>query len=321
MTLIDRGMSEPAHSLPFDLRSLEIFLAVCDAGSMAAAARNLAISQPAVSLSIAELERKTGAVLFDRNVRPLGLTPEGAMLRQRGGQLIDEARLIAPQLRDLRGGKASMIRVGLVDSLGPSLMAPLAKYLTANAREVSILSGLTSSHASDLLTRRIDLLLGVDDLGDMAGFDRWELATEPYILLLPAGRTPPKTVADLSQLSRQLPFIRFSARSRTGMDIERHLRRLGLDFPRTLEFDSPHGVNELVAAGAGFAITTPLCLHGGGLHPKAFATAKLPGAQINRTITQVARQRELGRMPKDVARISKSFLDKAIDQVRSTFNF
>lgn len=314
-------MSDLAHSLPFDLRSLEIFLAVCDSGSMASAARNLSISQPAVSLSIAELERKTGAVLFDRHVRPLGLTPEGALLRQRAGQLIDEARLIGPQLRDLRGGKASTIRLGLVDSLGPALMAPLAQHLAANAREVSILSGLTSAHASDFLTRRIDLLLGVDDLGDMPGFDRWELATEPYILLLPAAYRPPQTMQELSALSRQLPFIRFSARSRTGMDIERHLRRLGLDFPRTLEFDSPHGVNELVAAGNGFSITTPLCLHGGGLNRKAFVTARLPGAQINRTITQVARQRELGKIPKDLARIAKDFLGKAIDEVHATFNF
>jgi DNA-binding transcriptional LysR family regulator len=288
---------------------------------MAAAARNLAISQPAVSLSIAELERKTGAVLFDRNVRPLGLTPEGALLRQRGGHLIDEARLIGPQLRDLAGGKASMIRVGLVDSLSEALMAPLAQYLTSNAREVSILSGLTSSHASDFLTRRIDLLLGVDDLGDMPGFDRWELVTEPYILLLPAAYRPPQTLSELSALSRQLPFIRFSARSRTGMDIERHLRRLGLDFPRTLEFDSPHGVNGLVAAGSGFAITTPLCLHGGGINRKAFATARLPGAQFNRTITQVARQRELGRIPKDIARFSTNLLAQAIEQVHKTFDF
>lgn len=314
-------MSEHAHAVPFDLRSLEMFLVVCDAGSMAAAARSLGISQPAISLAIAELERKTGAVLFDRDVRPLGLTPEGILLRQRGSQLLAEARLIGPQLRDLRRGKASMIRIGLVDSLSRALTAPLAEYLTSKASEVSILSGLTSAHASELLTRRLDLFLGVDDLGDLPGLERWELATEPYILVVPATLKPPRTLKDLATLVRQQPFIRFSARSRTGIDIERHLRRLGLDPPRTLEFDTPHGVSAMIAADRGFAITTPLCLHEKGFDKEAITAARLPGAQINRTITLVARSREFGRIPKGLADIASVLLTGAIKSVQDDFNY
>jgi DNA-binding transcriptional LysR family regulator len=314
-------MTDPAHALPFDLRSLEIFLVVCDAGSMAAAARSLGITQPAISLAIAELERKTGAVLFDRDVRPLGLTPEGILLRQRGSQLLAEARLIGPQLRDLRRGKASVIRIGMVDSVNRALTAPLADYLTSKATEVSILSGLTSTHASELLTRRLDLFLGVDDLGDLPGFERWELATEPYILVVPAQLSHPRTLKDMRTLVRQTPFIRFSARSRTGIDIERHLRRLGLDPPRSLEFDTPYGVTAMVAAGRGFAITTPLCLHEEGSGRDRIAATKLPGAQINRTITLVARNREFGRIPKDLAHIAKERLSRAISEVHRTFGF
>jgi DNA-binding transcriptional LysR family regulator len=48
-------MSEKTHNLPFDLRSLEIFLAVCEAGAMAVAARKLGLTQPAVSIAVAEL--------------------------------------------------------------------------------------------------------------------------------------------------------------------------------------------------------------------------------------------------------------------------
>ena len=150
-----------------DLRTLEIFLAVCDSGSMSTAARVLGLTQSAVSQAIAELERKTGAELFDRKVRPLAATIAGGVLRQRAGVLVAEAREIPALLRETKQGKVPSIRVGVVDSLSRSLSLPLAEYLTAHANDVSILSGLTATHAGDLLTRRIDIFLGVDDLQDV----------------------------------------------------------------------------------------------------------------------------------------------------------
>src|SRR5690606_13192663 len=124
------------------------------------------LTQPAVSLAVADLERKLGFGLFDRTVRPLAVTVAGALLRQRASALLAEARQIGPLLRETERGKAPLIRVGLVDSLSRALTVPLASYLATRANEVGILSGLTVSHASDLLTRRLDMFLGVDDLED-----------------------------------------------------------------------------------------------------------------------------------------------------------
>ena len=52
---------------PLDLRALQAFVAVCETGSMTAAARRLGLSQSAVSQSIASLEREQGTALFDRD--------------------------------------------------------------------------------------------------------------------------------------------------------------------------------------------------------------------------------------------------------------
>ncbi len=192
-------MRETSLPLPFDLRSLEIFLAVCETGSMSSAARTLGLTQPAVSLAVSDLERRLGFDLFDRDVRPLAVTVAGGLLRQRAGALIAEARQIGPLLRDTEHGKVALIRVGMVDSLSRVLTEPLARFLATRAGEVSILQGLTASHASDLLTRRLDLFLGVDDLGDWAGLERWPLVKEPYVLVLPAGTEAPRTVARVAQ--------------------------------------------------------------------------------------------------------------------------
>lgn len=294
--------------LPLDLRALEIFLAVCETGSMSAAANRLKLTQPAVSQAVAELERKTGAELFDRNVRPLAVTVAGGVLRQRASVLIAEAREIPALLRDTKHGKVPSLRVGLVDSLSRLLSVPLATHLRSKANEVAILSGLTATHASDLLTRRLDIFLGVDDLQDVNGLERWEITTEPYLLLLPSGLKRPDTPAKLKALAAEHPFIRFSARSQTGLQIDRHLRRLNIDAPRGLEFDSPHAVAASVALGEGFAIMTPLCIAEAKLTKSKCVSAPLPGPAFSRTLTLVARHRELGSIPKDLCAVAKDVL-------------
>jgi len=301
-------MPDSAAALPFDLRSLEIFLAVCETGAMSQAARALGMTQPAVSQSIGELERRLGYDLFDRTVRPLAVTLAGSLLRQRASALIAEARQIGPLLRETEHGKLPLIRVGMVDSLSRALTAPLVGYLTTKADEVSVLSGLTASHASDLLTRRLDLFLGVDDLENWSGLERWQIAKEPYVLLLPRGTAPPGTLAGLRKLTASQPLIRFSARSQTGLEIEAHLRRLGLEVPHMFEFDTPYAVASMVAEGLGFAITTPLCISEASLPDASFVTAPLPGPQIARKLTLVARHRELGRIPRELGERARRVL-------------
>lgn len=301
-------MRDASSDLPFDLRSLEIFLAVCAAAGMAAAARTLRITQPAVSLAIAELERKVGADLFDRAVRPLALTSAGVLLRQRAAALIADAREIPALLRETNEAKIPSLRIGMVDSLSRALTVPAAGFLAGRAETVSMLAGLTAAHASALQTRRLDILVGVDDLQETPGLERWKLAREPYVLLLPKGASAVNTPAELVRLANTMPLVRFSARSQTGLEIDRHLRRLGIDPPRYLEFDSPFAVTAMVAAGEGFAITTPLCIYEARMPETAVVAARLPGPQFSRTLTLVARQRELGNLPRDLAALMRKAL-------------
>ncbi|WP_312893337.1 LysR family transcriptional regulator [Ancylobacter sonchi] len=306
-----------ADTLPFDLRGLDIFLAVCDAGTMAAAARRLALTQPAVSQAIAELERRIGVALFDRSARPLALTAAGGALRQRASALLSEARQIAPLLREAEHARLPLLRAGLVDSLSRTLMAPLAGKLTEMAEQASVLSGLTASHAGALLTRQLDLLVGADDLDEIEGLERWSLLTEPYVLLMPAALPAPARPADLAQLCERLPLVRFSARSKTGMEVERHLRRLRLDLPRRLEFDTPYGVTASVAAGAGFAVTTPLCILEAAVPLDGFACRPLPGPAFARHLTLIARRQELGRLPREIAAFCRAQLAAQLPTVQA----
>lgn len=293
--------------LSFDLRALEIFLAVCEAGGMAAGARRLGVTQPAASQAVGELEARLGARLFDRAVRPMALTSAGVMLRQRAAALLAEARQIEPLLRGLEAGRLALVRVGLVDSLARATTGRLAAYLATVADQASFLSGLTSAQTELLLSRRLDLLLASDELTEREGLERWKLLREPYVLVVPHGAAPAPTLA---AQAAALPLVRFSARSTTGLEVERYLRRLRLDIPRRLEFDAPFGATAAVAAGHGWAITTPLCLFESGLDLDVDC-APLPAPGFGRTLTLVSRSREFGRLPRDAAEVARAALREA----------
>lgn len=305
----------PKDDFPFSFAELNAFLAVCDASSISAAARRLGVSQPAVSIALNELEQRLGAQLVDRSVRPVALTPAGVLLRQRASGLLSEARLIAPMLRDVERGRLPLLRIGVIDSLGRSLAGPLSRVAAGIADEVALYSGLTASHAGALLTRKLDVMIGLDDLADVADLERWPILAEPYVLALSPGLEPPETLEALRALGRDNQFVRYSARSSTGVDIDRHLRRLNLAFPRRLEFDTPHGVVSSLVAGGSFAITTPLCLIESGVRPGEIVTAPLPGPALKRGVTLVAYAGSHRFAPRALAAAARAEIRRVADEL------
>ncbi|MGH7118261.1 MAG: LysR family transcriptional regulator [Acetobacteraceae bacterium] len=293
--------------IPFDLRSLEAFLSVCDQGTMAAAARVLGVTQPAVSQTIAELEERTRAVLFDRKVRPLGLTPAGAVLRQRARALIADARQISPLLREVRRGRLPVLRVGFVESFSRALVPELSMHLSTVSESVSFVWGLTADHVDAILNRRLDIFIGIDDFELPDGLMMWPLIKEPYIVVTPPDVARVASLGDLPQLCESKAFIRYSARTKVGREIERHLSRVGIDLPRAQEFDTPYGVAATVAQGGGWAISTPLCIYEAAVadnlrfHP-------LPGPGLTRRLALIARRHELGRLPMETAQFGAELL-------------
>lgn len=80
------------HSVNFgeiSLRSIQVFVAVEETGSLTVAAERLSTSRSAVSQQITNLERLVGASLFDRTARPMTLTPNGVVLRHHAHHMLE----------------------------------------------------------------------------------------------------------------------------------------------------------------------------------------------------------------------------------------
>lgn len=94
------------------LRRLRVFLAVVDAGGVGDAARQLGVSQPAVSIQIRKLEAELGVSLFRRSGRRLAVSEEGreiALLLRRG---FGELAMTLNAVRDIARSPGAALRFG-----------------------------------------------------------------------------------------------------------------------------------------------------------------------------------------------------------------
>ena len=82
-------------SVSFDWNQAKAFLATAEQGSLSAAARALALTQPTVGRQVAALEEELGVLLFDRIGRSLSLTPSGLELLEHVQAMGDAAGLVS----------------------------------------------------------------------------------------------------------------------------------------------------------------------------------------------------------------------------------
>jgi len=104
---------------------LRPFLAVARTGNLSTAARELAVSQPALSKSVRKLEQHFGVALFDRRARGMALTPTGAALLTHARLIEAQCRFADAEIDALAHGEAGTIRIGAGPYWGPTLV-PIA---------------------------------------------------------------------------------------------------------------------------------------------------------------------------------------------------
>lgn len=306
------------ETFPFDLRSLEIFLEVAETGNFTEAGKHLGLTQSAISQTIGQLEREFQVTLIDRKSKPPTLTIAGTVLRKQAHELLEEARKVISTVRESVSAKLPIVRIGLIESLFPLLAPALGVGLRAYADQLSILSGFSYFQRQALLQRDIDIAITPEPMFDVDGLDRFALLHEPFILLLPVARRG-KDNGDLARLAADLPFIWYTDRSHMGHQVGLHLRRLRLELPRGQAYDSTSGVVSMVAAGMGWAITTPLCMLDARPLANQVFCAPLPPPAVSRQIMLVARSDEMGELPSRVAGLARKALETRCAEIASMF--
>jgi DNA-binding transcriptional LysR family regulator len=120
-------------ALHFDLRDLELFVAVAEAGSIARAAERSHTVASAVSKRLSDLEQNFGAALLTRGARGVELTPAGHALLNTARRLLHQATQLDVELRQYASGLRGQVRVfanisAIVQFLPPALASFMQQH-------------------------------------------------------------------------------------------------------------------------------------------------------------------------------------------------
>ena len=180
-------------------RHLTCFLEVARLKSVVKAADILAISQPAVSKTIRELEDVLGVELFDRSHRNVVLTPFGEVFQRYAGASVTALKQGVDSVAQARAGGAVMVKVGALPTVSTKVM-PLAMRLFKESglrTTVRIITGDNAILISQLRLGDLDGVVGRLASPDlMTGLAFEHLYSEPVVCVVRQGHP----------LLRQQPF-------------------------------------------------------------------------------------------------------------------
>lgn len=145
--------------LGISIRQLEVFVTIASTGTVRAAAERLFVTQPAVSMALAELERQLNAQLFDRERGRLHLS-------HRGKEVLPMAQEVIERIHEMLqyGGEGSIaltgeLRVGASNTVGNYMVGDLLGPFVARHPQVSLQVSVENTHtiAAGLLEHRLDI--------------------------------------------------------------------------------------------------------------------------------------------------------------------
>ncbi len=147
------------ENLTLTLRHLRVFRAIMATGSATAAADRLAITQPAVSQQLAQLEEALGLKLFERKAGRLTATDSAVELHREVANAFDSIERIVNLASRLKADAPAVLRIGAAHSLGvqvlPQICGAFADRYPAlgfdhQAAHYEVLGGQVASGALDL---------------------------------------------------------------------------------------------------------------------------------------------------------------------------
>jgi len=166
------------------LRSLQVFVAVTDSGSMSVAARELHMTVSAISQQLRKLEHDIGLSLFNRNTRSLGLTEAGRIYYETSKQMLQTAELAQQKIESLQDNPTGNINIIAPEGFGGGLLSEPLKKLCEEFPKITI-SLTVTDEPKDIIASSADLVLCFTPVSD-TNFSSLKLATWERILCVSA---------------------------------------------------------------------------------------------------------------------------------------
>lgn len=173
------------------LRQLRYLDALARSGHFGRAARACAVTQPALSTQIRDLEAALGVALVERGPKGARLTPAGVEAARRASEILGASKDLTDAMARFRGPFQGVVRLGVIPTIAPYATPGLLARLKAAHSElrVEIREAQTGTLLQELVDATIDLALCAAPIDEPALTER-TLFEEPLLLAGPPTERP-----------------------------------------------------------------------------------------------------------------------------------
>jgi len=239
-----------------ELKHLASFLAVAEQLSFVRAARQIHLSQPALSGQIQRLEEELGVRLLERNRRSVKLTDAGRVFVAEARLTLEAAEQAAERARGAARGEFGRLRIAFVSSAALEIVPALV--LAFRTQHPGVRLELTNRRTTDQVKALLNETLDVGLVRMPLEHTRLSVRTihrEPFVMVLPKGHAAARTRVRLADL-RDENFVAYGRRWAPGFyDIFIGMCRDAGFSPRIAqETGEMYTAISLVAAGVGVAV-------------------------------------------------------------------
>jgi DNA-binding transcriptional LysR family regulator len=240
-------------------RQFQIFLTVCESGSMTAAARILFMTQPSVSQVISELEKEYGVLLFERLNHRLYLTEAGDQLRIYANQILHLSEQAKKDLADLGGGGS--IRIGASLTIGTYILPGLIRSYRQKMPKAEIFTMVENTGVIEKLILEDGLDLGLVEGPIHSPFIREEPFSDDELVIICGSGHPfwGRATIDPDDLSGKAFIIREPG-SGTRDIFERDMNELGVVWKVAGVYNNTEAIKQAVRGNLGLGIVPKISI-------------------------------------------------------------
>ena len=243
---------------PLDSRQLLAFVHLSKTGSFTLAARQMNLSQSAISHSIRALEETVGCRLFDRVGKKALLTLAGEQLLHHALKVFREMNVARDSLSRLGKWGKGRIRIGastaacqyVIPSVLREFKEPFPDY------QISIQPGDTPVILDALRRNQIDLALGLEPERTEDFTVHTVFQDELQFIMAPSHPWARANRVERSEIARQ-NYILYHRSSQTGALVDDYFRGERIVLNTVIELGSMEAIKELVKLGLGVSILAP----------------------------------------------------------------
>lgn len=240
-----------AAALPdLSIRQLEYLVAVADSDTFALAAEHVGVSPSALSQGLAELERRVGVRLFDREGRRRVLRPDTRPVLDHARQVVALTADLTDWAQRIRSGDHGRLRLGMIDASAVQHHGEALRRFRSEHPELRIhlRVGPSGGLLRELVDGALDLAICVEPPEPVRGVHTEPLLSEDLAVYAPDGRRQPGPSAGWG------PWVLFPRGAHTRAVTEAALRHRGAPLDVVAESHQPEVLCEMVRLDLGWSV-------------------------------------------------------------------